>query len=234
MGLSHSPKIVTDGLVSYLDAANPKSYPGSGTTWSDLSGNGNNATLVNGPTYSTGSAGSIVFDGVNDYGTLSSADPFKIDTMTIEVVAVLEEDINSSSGFKGFFSTFSISAGYQLFWHASSQYFYFFAGGAIRISTISFTNGTFTSGDFLHLVCRFGTSDYESNDIFVNNVNQTNFRHTTPSIGHSTYSPWIGGRNVSDTYYLNQNMSIVRFYNRKLTDSEIKQNFEATRGRFNL
>ena len=45
MGLFHSPRIVTDGLVMALDAANAKSYPGSGTTWNDISGNGNNATL---------------------------------------------------------------------------------------------------------------------------------------------------------------------------------------------
>ena len=47
MALAHSPKIVTDGLVLCLDAGNPKSYPGSGTTWYDLSGNGNNGTNSN-------------------------------------------------------------------------------------------------------------------------------------------------------------------------------------------
>jgi hypothetical protein len=51
MSLIHSPRIVTDGLVLCLDAGNPKSYTGSGTTWTDLSGNGNNGTLTNSPTY---------------------------------------------------------------------------------------------------------------------------------------------------------------------------------------
>lgn len=72
MGVSYSPKIVTDGLVLALDAANPKSYPGSGTTWNDLSGNGNNGTLVNGPTFDSGNNGSIVFDGVNDRVDITS------------------------------------------------------------------------------------------------------------------------------------------------------------------
>jgi hypothetical protein len=67
MALSHSPSIVTDGLVLCLDAGNPKSYPGSGTTWTDLSGNGNNGTLVNGVGYSGDNLGSLSFDGVNDY-----------------------------------------------------------------------------------------------------------------------------------------------------------------------
>lgn len=59
----------TDGLILRLDAANKNSYPGSGTTWYDLSGNGYDATLVNGPTYSNDNGGSIVFDGDNDYAT---------------------------------------------------------------------------------------------------------------------------------------------------------------------
>jgi hypothetical protein len=66
MGLSHSPSIATNGLVLCLDAANRKSYPGSGTTWTDLSGNGNNGTLTNGPTYSSANGGSLSFDGTND------------------------------------------------------------------------------------------------------------------------------------------------------------------------
>ena len=67
MAFSFSPKIVTDGLVLYLDSANRYSYPGSGTTWSDISRGGNNGTLVNGPTFSSANGGSIVFDGVDDY-----------------------------------------------------------------------------------------------------------------------------------------------------------------------
>jgi hypothetical protein len=51
MALSHSPKIVTDGLVLCLDAGDGKSYSGSGTTWTDRSGNGNNGTLTNDPTF---------------------------------------------------------------------------------------------------------------------------------------------------------------------------------------
>ena len=51
MSLIHNANVVRDGLVLYLDAANPKSYPGSGTTWYDLSGNSKNGALTNGPTY---------------------------------------------------------------------------------------------------------------------------------------------------------------------------------------
>jgi hypothetical protein len=70
MGFNYSPKIVTDGLVLYLDAANSKSYPGSGTTWGDLSRGGNNGTLVNGPTFSSANGGSLVFNGTNQYASV--------------------------------------------------------------------------------------------------------------------------------------------------------------------
>ena len=66
MAFSYSPKIVTDGLVFAVDAANKKSYPGSGTTWTDLAGS-NDGTLTNGPTFDSGNGGSIVFDGSDDY-----------------------------------------------------------------------------------------------------------------------------------------------------------------------
>jgi hypothetical protein len=63
--------IVTDGLVLNLDAAKVDSYPGTGTTWRDLSGNNNNGTLTNGPTFSgIGKQAAIVFDGVDDYAIL--------------------------------------------------------------------------------------------------------------------------------------------------------------------
>ena len=69
--LAHGPSIITQGLVLALDAADRNSYPGSGTTWTDLSGNGNTGTLTNGPTYNSANGGSIVFDGSNDYVNFS-------------------------------------------------------------------------------------------------------------------------------------------------------------------
>lgn len=67
-----SPSIVTDSLYMYVDAGNYNSYPITGTSWYDLSDRRSNATLVNGPTYSTDGGGAIVFDGSNDYATVPS------------------------------------------------------------------------------------------------------------------------------------------------------------------
>ena len=67
MATIYNPNIVTDNLVFCVDAANTKSYSGSGTIWKDISGEDNDGTLVNGPTFSNDNGGSIVFDGTNDY-----------------------------------------------------------------------------------------------------------------------------------------------------------------------
>ena len=81
----YGPKIVTSGLVLCLDAANKRSYPGTGTTWTDLSGNSNNGTLTNGPTFSAGNQGSIVFDGTNDYAYQSLFTNAITTTLTFDV-----------------------------------------------------------------------------------------------------------------------------------------------------
>ena len=73
MAFFRGPNIVTDGLILALDAASPKSYPGSGTTWYDLTTNSLDATLYNGVSFSTNKQGTMVFDGVNDYGQISSS-----------------------------------------------------------------------------------------------------------------------------------------------------------------
>ena len=83
MAFSYSPKIVTDGLVLYLDAGNPYSYVSGSTNWNDLSRSMLSGSLVNGPTYNTGSLGSIVFDGVNDRVDLSNATSLWASNFTI-------------------------------------------------------------------------------------------------------------------------------------------------------
>ena len=71
MSYNNGPKIVNDGLVMYLDAANSRSYSGTGTAWTDLTGSGANGTLTNGPTFNSANGGSIVLDGTNDYIPIS-------------------------------------------------------------------------------------------------------------------------------------------------------------------
>ena len=74
MATRYSPAIVTSGLVLCLDAANPRSYSGTGTTWTDLSGNGYNGTLVNSPTFSQGV---FTFNGSTNYINVSGVKKWK-------------------------------------------------------------------------------------------------------------------------------------------------------------
>ena len=73
MAGNNGPKIVRSGLQLHLDAADRKSYPGSGTTWFDLSGNSRHGTLLNGPVFNSGNGGYISFDGVDDYVNIPNA-----------------------------------------------------------------------------------------------------------------------------------------------------------------
>jgi hypothetical protein len=79
------PPVVTNGLVLYLDAGFTPSYPQSQTTWYDLSGNANNCTLVNGPTYSTSQGGGIQFDATDDYATIPDSNSLDLTELTISL-----------------------------------------------------------------------------------------------------------------------------------------------------
>ena len=122
-------KIVTDGLVLSLNAADRNSYPGSGTTWTDTSGNGNNGTLTNGPTFNSGNGGYIQFDGTNDRVDIADANSLDFGTggFTILVWVGGITSYPGSSGaiiWKG--SRFDANlAGWSISWAGSPQDLYF-------------------------------------------------------------------------------------------------------------
>ena len=104
MSIFYNPRIVTDGLVLALDAGNTKSYPGSGTTWTDLSGRGNTGTLTNGPTYSSANGGSIVFDGTNDHVTMSGNNISGLSAETTDFSICIWVKYNSTASYGAFFA----------------------------------------------------------------------------------------------------------------------------------
>jgi len=101
-----TPSIVQDGLVLYLDAGNKASYPGTGTTWTDLSGNGNNATLFNGVNFDINNGGALVFDGIDDYARYSAnlTESFSVITIARSVPALWNNyaGLGSSRNINGF------------------------------------------------------------------------------------------------------------------------------------
>jgi|694.fasta_scaffold04417_11 hypothetical protein len=231
MSYSNGPRIVTDGLVLYLDAGNSKSYPGTGTVWNDLSGNNNNGTLVNGPTFSSANKGSIVFDGVND-GCNINNNSFINPTNAITFGAIV-----NLSGYGSNYAPIifkqnnytSLYEQYALYLTNSS------VGAAVtgvdRSQKIVSINQDLRN-QYLHLV---GTCDTETNLLsFYLNGSLIQSVAFTSTFDISTQNLRIG---YMDSNYLGFSLGkifITYIYNRALSPTEILQNYNATKGRFNL
>ena len=243
------PNIITDGLVLYLDAANTKSYPGSGTTWSDLSGNGNNGTLVNGPTFNSTNGGSIVFDGVNDYAVINSPLSYLLPSSTEVLFSVNNFTTNNTviGGYdQGYDNNFSSAIIGMIFITNSSKKIVSSVITTTQIYRTVTSTTTLTEGKYYHVILNKDTVNGLL-QLYVNGVLESSITFDTAS-----YAQWptlgnFRGSNVirlSDTLssnsifnttkYLNGRIPIFKLYNRILSASEILQNYNATKGRFNL
>ena len=243
MAVSYNPKVVTDGLVLCLDAGNTKSYPGSGTTWTDLSGNGNNGTLVNTPTYSSSNGGNLAFDGVGDYGYIDYSASLAPTSAISGGGWIYYSDWNTSSG--NIFSKLQ-SSGYALQHSAfipqfpsfvPQVYFLVRLGGAFQSS--AFSKSLMNSG-WNHI---FATFDGRYIRMYLNgNAVGTPYDHgSVASIQYAVNNNLAIGRDAAagssnsvEGNLTNATISNLQIYNRALTASEIQQNFNALRGRFGI
>ena len=229
MSLFHGPATVLSGLVLYLDAANPKSYTGSGSTWRDISGNGRAATLYNSPTYSSTQSGSFSFDGVDDYADLTTT--LQFDTSDFTIAGWFRSNSGNSnykqiwmSGYNGGQPVVEVGVTTGLYFYVrppspsglgcntattvdDNQWRHF---AAVKTSSLIslYLNGDFnvsTSGSF--------TSDVDS-------------AGELPRIGNGT--------STTNNRYFKGNISQIQVYNRAITATEIQQLFTATRGRYGL
>ena len=221
------PSIVLDGLVLNLDAGNTSSYPGSGTTWTDLSGNGNNGTLTNGPTYSSDDGGAIVFDGTDDY--VSSIDLSSYTNLTIEMWIYEARDIPNLSGIPGEPG----GEGDILTYNGTGT------GGSFTFSDNSFgvkfrTDGNFNAGRSF-TITQVPQQNQWYRFCYIKNgslwINDTEY--TSASGSENTYGVLdIGRTRTGIAQPLNGKISNVRVYNRSLTAAEVQQNYNALVGRF--
>ena len=225
MSLTHSPKMILDGLVLCLDAGNPKSYPGSGTTWTDLSGRGNNGTLTNGPTYSSENGGSIVFDGVNDYINGVHNTQLNI-TGDITVECWFRVTNTRSDWVRVFGKGDSTNRTVGLWYHQSSSVFLYQRYGTSNMNAQY--NATVSLNTWYHMV---GTSSSNNHTLYLNNV--VRGTSTTGTTFASSTDPYKVGHGNIHFYHIG-NVSNCRIYNRALTATEIQQYYNALRGRFNI
>lgn len=238
MAIAYNTSVVRDGLVMYLDAANKKSYPGTGTAWNDLSGNGNHGTLVNSPIYSPDNRGSMVFDGVNDHSLLpTNFFPFpSLTTFTINLW-FKSSQINGGTLFgQQSENTPSVASGYV-------PVVYLRNDGFIRIEPFwtGSSNNNILSLSALndnrwHNITT--TLNSGTNQLYVDGVYNSQQTGKTLSSFTSTYYYIIGAgysaaRGLGSNYF-SGNISNFTFYNRALSANEIQQNFNALRGRYNV
>ena len=241
MGLSHSPSIVTSNLILCLDAANPKSYSGSGNTWFDITGRANHGTLVNGPSYSSNSGGFISCDGTNDYIEILDNSIFDFGTNNFTVEHWFRKNATSSnSNYWGvnkwntgasagtnewFFSLGNSSSG-----TGESIQFGIESGSTSYEMMIPNTPTLYLWNQVVGIRAGAGLSVY-MNGALIGTSSPVGIT-TTTSVNN------ISGRNIRiansalNNYYNKADSSIVRIYNKALTPDEVKQNYDANKTRY--
>jgi hypothetical protein len=224
MALNHSPKIVTNGLVLALDAANAKSYPGSGTACIDLSGNGNNGTLTNAPGFNSANLGYFVFDGTDKYVIGNLPSPSVGSSITIEAVI----NLTNVSGTKAIFSHgrsgVSFSCGMMI------------VGNNLRFRNSSndhalSTPTTLSAGQWYHLVL---VSTASQTIGYCNGISQGTTAQTITSNLITAYTISRRSDN-SASEFMSGNIAYLRVYhNKALSEAEVLNNFNAQRGRYGI
>ena len=233
-------QISTQGLVLHLDSANKNSYPGSGTTWTDLSGKGYNGTLTNGPTFSTDNKGVIVFDGSNDYVTTADIDhgtsQFTLETWVYFSSLSTAATLIKKNTDNDYWPVFSISVGTDgaISGYYSSQVYGQCLEGAISSTSV------ITTGQWYHLCYSKGEAGYTTMKIHRNAVSQSysNFLYGSHvnNVCNSSKPVMIGINFDAPNFIqpLNGRIAVSRIYNRQLSDLEILQNYNSQKSRFGL
>lgn len=236
--IAYYGNIVTNGLVLDLDAGKKDSYPGSGTTWRDLSGNNNSGSLVNGPTYNSLNGGSIVFDGVNDY--VNSTSLLNL-TSSISVFAFIRpsqktgttypqilnkwDEINNKRcwilDIESQNNRFGIAISNNgAFTPSNTKYYYL--NTSVVYNTWQQIGFTFSSGNL---------------NVYLNGIDQPVIKNQDPAITSifSADNPiQMGAYNSTSDGYFSGSISIAQIYNRALSAQEVQQNYNALKSRYGL
>jgi len=237
MAFGNGPRIVTDGLVLALDAADRNSYPGSGTTWSDMSGNNNTSTLTNGPTFNSANGGSIVFDGTNDFSTSPDSTSLRPTSFSIDTWfrptsfssynTVVVKPFNGPPWSAPFLSyMIRIESNGTLLSCSTST------GGTYRTLGVSYT---FSANTIYNVSFTFNSSTGDA-IAYLNGSVLSSTNLTAGAISYSALPVLVGasyGGNPVGEFFVG-NIYNVKVYNTILTAANITQNYNAQKSRFNL
>ena len=240
MSYNSGGRIVSDGLVLYLDAANRKSFVSGSSTWRDLSRNDRNGTLTNGPTYNTASNGSIVFDGIDDNVLLGDVLDLGTNDLTINVwsykTAAPSSDQHMVSKARAAAQNYRYA-----FYYTSTQKLGVFIQGNGGADILPSGNTTISLNTW-HMATMVATRS-SSIKIYLNGIQET-------LTGTATISQWNGldfqsnnpfrigcytsSDNTTPNFLFTGRIAMTQVYFRSLSDVEILQNYNATKKRFGL
>ena len=218
------PHIVTDGLVFAVDAGSTRSYPGSGTTWKDLSATGINGTLTNGPTFNSSNGGSFLFDNTDDYVSLGASSELSI-TNQISVFSWVK--VNTFSAWDGVFGTYDGGnfVHFQLAYGRLNVYIY---GPNAVYGSLDSGYYKLTAGEWSNIGLTFGSQTLK---VYLNGVAMpTTVTGSSANIGGT--SEMSIGRVFSGSRYLGGNLANTMIYNKALSQAEVTQNYNAEKSRF--
>lgn len=230
MGLGHGPNIVKDGLMFCFDAANPISYPGTGTTWSSVNESQTVGTLINLPAFNTYNAGAITLNGTDTYIQVNNFDN------TASTIYSFDMFVRWRTSNNGMFMGFS---GYDVWTNGTRIGWNTGAGDLYGISSTQVNNlnliGT-TNENWHHYVFIFSTQ-IQNNKMYIDGQEQTLSQQrgstnlTSTRTFQNSFRIGIWPNNL--TYIFNGDFANFKVYNRAITPAEATQNYNALKPRFN-
>lgn len=225
MAFARGPKFENSGLMFCIDASNPKSYSGSGTTVNDISGKASSITLTNGPTFSSSNNGYLIFDGTDDYANFSVSNLSSV--ATVELWAKV---LNySAQGMLFGWNTYSVWTGNTGMLGYNNANGDLYGLSAATVTSLGLLN------NWTHYVFEMRSDvSYVNNKIYINGASQTLAQQAGAAAtgsfnsGDGRISGWL----TNNFYRINMHLSLFRVYNRALSQAEITTNFNAIKGRY--
>ena len=235
----YGPRTITNGLVLCLDAGNSKSYPGSGTTWTDLSGNGRTGTLTNmdGTNFNSANGGSLTFNGSDEYINLSNRSLPLINVSQFTYSTFIKIT-GSTTNIATFFS-FGNGDNFPndiLFYYDNTNLLFQVNNNNDGGGSFAYTRGSWSNISVVY----DGTQSTNATrlKVYLNTVQQTlTFNYTVPATTSSVNYTGAGiGAYSTNGFTANTSMTgnvgTASLYNRVLTATEIQQNYLATKSRY--
>jgi hypothetical protein len=223
--------IITNGLLLNLDASRLSSYPNTGTTWYDISGNVNNGTLTNGPIFATASGGQITFDGIDDNVNMGSNSAFNLTNISISIWVKLDTTASNNFIVGRYFNT-TVDNGWVIYYSPTTQKILFIGRESEALFISNQSTNNYNVNTWYNIVC---TKSANTWSIYSNGVLDMSQSIGLGNVAFANNNMQFGGMFTNfGNNYGKHSIGSIHMYNRALSATEITQNFNATKSRFGL